>query len=118
MDRGVETGESDHRCEYHIDRTCLYDLVKRLGTGIDLHVGQVAHQGFQLVVTLLVGNDDGGGLELMSLLGQQLYLIISSQTIDLVQVAMFLDDFKCLCSDRTGGTEYGNLFLHYHSLNS
>ena len=64
--------------------------------GIDLHVGHVAHQSLQLVVTLLVGNDDSGRAELMGLLGQQFYLVVGCQTVDFIQVAMFLNDLQGL----------------------
>ena len=86
VDGGVETGETYHGSEHHVDRTCLYYLVERLSASIYLHVGHVAHQRLQFVITLLVSNDDGGGLELMSLLCQQLYFIVGCQTVHFVQV--------------------------------
>ena len=84
MDGGVQTGETDHGSKHHVDRTCLHNLVECLGTGIHFDVGQVAHQRLQLIVTLFVGNHDGGGLELVGLLCQQLNLIIGCQTIDFI----------------------------------
>ena len=70
VDGGVQSRETYHRSQYHIDRTCLYYLVQCLCSGIYLHIGHIAHQRFQFIVSGLVGYHDGGGLELMSLFGQ------------------------------------------------
>ena len=83
---GRQSGEAYHRGEHHVDGTGLDNLVERLRSGIDLHVGQVVHQPSELVVALLVGNDDGSRLELMSLFGQQFHLVVGCQAIDLIQV--------------------------------
>lgn len=52
------------------------------------------------------------GLNLWACSAKKLNFVVGCQAVNLIEVAMFLDDFKCLCSDRTGGTEYGYLFLH------
>ena len=112
VDGGVQTSEAYHRRKHHVDRTSLHDLIEGLGTSIDLHVGHVAHQRLQLVITGLVGYHDGGGLELMGLLCQQFHLVIGCQAIDLIHVGMLLDHFESLCSYRPRRTEDGYLFLH------
>ena len=76
MDGRRESGKANHGGEYHIDGLCFDNFVECLASGIHFDIGQVAHQAFEFVVTLFVGNDDGGRLELMGLFGQQFYFVI------------------------------------------
>ena len=98
MDGRRESGKAYHSRQYHVDRAGLHNFVEGLLAGIDLHVGQVAHQLLQFVQPLFVGYDDGSRFELVSLLCQQFYLVVGSQTVYLVHVAMLLDDLKSLCA--------------------
>ena len=112
MDGGVKAGKADHRCKYHVDGASLDNLVERLGTSIYLDLGHVAHQRFQFIVTLLVGNHNGSRLELVCLLCQQFHFIVGGQAIDLIQVTMFLNNLKGLCPYRPRRAENSYLFLH------
>ena len=76
VDGRRESSKANHGGEHHIDGLCFDNFVESLASGIHLDVGQVAHQTFEFVVALFVGNDDGGRLELMGLLGQQFYFVI------------------------------------------
>ena len=92
MNRGRQSCKAHHSGEHDVDGLGFHNLVDGLGTGIDLHVGQVSHQVLECFVVLLVGNDDSGWLELVSLLGKQFYPVIGSQTVDLIEVGVLLDD--------------------------
>ena len=76
VDGRRESGKTDHGGEHHVDGFCLNYFVESLASGIHFDIGQVAHQTFEFVVALFVGNDDGGRLELMGLFGQQFYFVI------------------------------------------
>ena len=113
MDGGRKSGKAYHGGQYHVDGHGLYNLVESLCSGIDLHVGQVAHQGFQLVVTLLVCHDDGSRTEAVCLFSQQFHAVVGRQGIDLIEVAMLLDDLKCLRTDGAGRAQDAYLFFAY-----
>ena len=100
MDGRRQTSKAHHGCQHHVNRVSLYDFVQGLLAGIHLHVGHVTHQLFQLVQSLLVGNNDSSRLELMRLLSQQLHFVVGGQAIYFIQITMLLDDFKCLCAYR------------------
>ena len=86
VDRRRQSCEAHHSRQHHVDGSSLDNLVERLGSSIHLHLGQVAHQPLQVVVSLFVGYDHSGRLELMGLLGEQFHLVVGCQTVDLVQV--------------------------------
>ena len=111
VDGGRQSGKAYHGGQYHINGDGFHYFIERLLAGIDLHVGHVAHQSLQLVVTLFVGNDDGGRLELMGLLSQQFYLVIGCQAINLIEVAVFSDNLQGLCAYRPRRAEDSYLFL-------
>ena len=110
-----ESGKAYHGGKHHIDGSGLHDVVERLGTGVDLDVRLVGQQLAQLVVAGLVGNDHGGGMEPVRLLGKQLHAVVGRQAIHLKQVAVFLNDLECLCADASGRTENGYLLFHFSS---
>ena len=112
MDGGRQASKTHHGSEHHVDGVCLNNLIQRLCTGIDLHVGQVVHQPAQVVVTCFIGNNHSGRLELMSLLCQQFYLVIGCQTVHLVQVGVLLNHLEGLSAYRPSGAEYCYLSFH------
>ena len=81
VDGGVQSRETYHGCQHHVDRASLYDFVECLGSCIYLHVRHVAHQRFQGIITCFVGNDNGCGLKLVGLLCQQFHFVIGSQAV-------------------------------------
>ena len=114
MDGGVEACKAYHRREYHVDRSCFHDFVECLGTGIYLHIGQVAHQRFQFIVALFVGDNDGSRLELMGLLSQQFYFVVGGETVDFIQVTVLLDYLEGLGANRSSRAENGDLSFLFH----
>ena len=109
---GAQPGKAHHCGEYGIDGFCLHDFAKGLRSGIDLDVGTVGEEGAETVVVCLVGDDDGCRTETVCLFGELLHLAVCRQAVCLVEVGMFGDDFKSLCADGAGRTEYAYLLFH------
>ena len=84
MDSGRQSCEAHHGGEHDINRSSLHDVIEGLGTSIYLHIGQVGHQSFQLVVACLVGNDDGCRMEAVCLFCQQFHTVVSRQGIHFI----------------------------------
>ena len=112
MDGGRKPGKAHHGREYYVDGLGLNNLVKGTGTSIDLHVGQVGHERFQLVIALFIGNDHGSRVELVGLLGQQCYAIVGRKAVGFIEVAMLFYDLKSLRANTACGAQYGYLPFH------
>ena len=106
--------KAHHGGEHDVNRVGLDNFVKRLCSGIDLHVGQVLHEVAQLAESLFVGNDHGSRMVLMGLFGQQFHLVVSCQAVHFIQVAMLLDDFEGLRPYAASGAEDGYLLFPFH----
>ena len=102
MNSRRKTGKPHHGRKYHVYRSGLHNFIERLSTSIYLDVRLVAQQLFQLIITGFVGNHHSCRLELMSLLCQQLHLVIGGETIHLVEVAVLCNDIQRLRTNTAG----------------
>lgn len=86
MYRRSKTGEANHCRQDHIYRSGLHYLVQSLTSGIDLYVGLVAQGLGKFLVMVLIGDDDGGRMELLRLLSKQLPVVVCRQGVSLIEV--------------------------------
>ena len=113
MDGWFQAREAYHGSQHHIDRLSLYDIAKRLSTGINLDIRLITEHILQLLVASLIGYDHSSRMELASLLGKFLHSVVGGEAIYLVKVTVLLDDIKRLCTDTSRRTENTYLlFLH------
>ena len=113
MDGWLQTRETHHRSQHHIDRLSLHDVAKRLCTCINLDIRLIAQHILQFLVVVLIGYHYGSRVELMCLLGKFLHPVVGGKAIYLVKVAVLFDDIECLRADTAGRTENTYLlFLH------
>ncbi len=114
VDGGLETGEAHHGGEHHVDGRSLDHLVERLLARVDLDVGTVGEERLQRFVVGVVGDDHGGGVEAVGLLGQLLHAVVGRQAVHFIAVGVLTDDVERLGADGTGAAQDAYLlFLHF-----
>ena len=69
--------------------------------GIDFDVWHVIEKGTQLLIMRFVGDDHRCRLEFPCLLGKQLHAVVGGEGVDLVSIAVLLDDIEGLGSNGT-----------------
>ena len=117
MDGRLQSGESHHRSQHHVDGSSLHNIAESLCSGIHLDVRFVAQQFLQPVVVCLIGDDHCCRTELACLTGEFVYPVIGGKAINLIEVTVLLYDIKSLRTDASRRTEYAYLlFLHFPSL--
>ena len=109
MERGSQTSKPDDGGKHHVDALHLHEVDHRGDSCEDLDA--FGRQSFlDGGIFGFVGNDDGVGVELQSLLYKESGIAAGAEHLDRKEVAMATDDVERLRAYRTCGTQYGYSF--------